>query len=99
MRSPQARTRAVAAGSSGREEQEETSAQGFPPARADSSRLPGAPASNSGSGGMREGAEEAEGLDVRWRECLILELPPDAEQEEVHTLSSCFLQHMIARAT
>ena len=33
---------------------------------------------------------------MRWRERLILELPPDAEQEEVHTLSSCFLQHMIA---
>ena len=50
------------AGSSGREEQEESQRRASRPPGRDSSRLPGAPASNSGSGGMREGAEEAEGL-------------------------------------
>ena len=70
----QARTRAVAASTSGGDAQE-VSEEGHPIARADSTRGLGSSSSDQSA--------ERRCLDVRWGERLILELPPDADKEEV----------------
>ena len=86
-----------AASSSGRGQQE----QGFPAARADSSRMlseqPGAPGDGSSSAGAQEGPEADADPDVRWGERLILELPPDAEREEVGITYACHMLRCLHR--